>query len=54
MFSQSLLFLKPQCIILFKGEGEMREPDLPGVFVSPTEHLSFIQAAADRRETDVW
>lgn len=31
----------------------MRKPNLPVVFVSPTEHLSFIQAAEETRETDV-
>lgn len=30
----------------------MRNPNLPGVFVSPTEHFSFIQEAEDRRDTD--
>lgn len=28
----------------------MRKPDLPVVFVSPTEHLSFIQAAGERED----
>jgi len=31
----------------------VRKPNIPVVFVSPTEHLSFIQAAVEKKKRDI-